>query len=241
MRDYMIQAAIYTQGNYRKMCQLIEKKRLIPYTIFKGKALVIGDKDYPICFYDLKEPPFVLFYEGDLSLLNKGHRVGVIGSRHPSEYAICATKDLMGQLVKNHVIVSGLAKGIDTIAHHRALDFNTVAVLGCGIDVYYPRENKELQRQLKKDHLVISEYPSGVAPFRYHFPFRNRLIAALSKELFVMAAAHRSGTMKTVELALEMNRSVTCLPHSIYEFTGEGCNTLIKDGAGILTEHDINS
>lgn len=239
MRDYIIQCAIHTQGNYQNMKRMIAQETIIPLDYPHQDAIVIGDVDYPIALYDLKEPPFVLFYKGDPKLLKAAPCISVIGSRKPSSYALRVTRDLVQQLAPKFVVVSGLAKGIDACAHFYALDFRSVAVLGCGIDVYYPRENKVLQDRLIENHCIISEYPAGTSPMKHHFPFRNRIIAALSKDVYVMAAAHRSGTMRTVEEAMKINRNVTCLPHDIYEFSGQGCNTLIKDGANVLTEHDI--
>ena len=241
MRNYMIQCALYCKGDYTKLSKMIKNQAYIQTQAFHGNALVIGDKDYPNCLYDLEFPPFVLFYEGNIGLLQNPRRMGVIGSRMPSNYALESTQQFIIKHAPRNVIISGLAKGIDTCAHRNALDFNTVAVLGCGIDVYYPRENKQLQQRLAKDHCVISEYPYGTAPKRHHFPFRNRLIAALSQDIYVMSAAHKSGTMRTVEEALKINRGVSCLPHQIGDLSGDGCNTLIKDGAGIITEHDIES
>ena len=241
MRNYLIQCALMCKGDYRKMSRYVSHPKPFPYTEFKGQVLVMGDADYPECFYDLEFPPYVLFYKGNIKLLDHKRSIAVIGSRQPSLYALNYTTSFVRKMAPYHIIVSGLARGIDTCAHTNALDFDTVAVLGCGIDVYYPKENKQLQLRLQKNHCVVSEYPPGTSPQRFHFPFRNRLIAALAKDIYVMSAAHRSGTMRTVEEALKINRDVTCLPHAVGDLTGEGCNTLIKDGAGILTEHDIES
>lgn len=239
MRDYIIQCAIHAQGDYKKCQRLIDNPRKLPDVPVRCKVVVIGDALYPPGLLDLEQPPFVLFYEGNILLLHDYECISVIGSRQPSEYALRATQDLVKRNAPMLTIVSGLARGIDSCAHRFSLDFRTVAVLGCGIDVYYPRENKAMQQRMMKDHCVVSEYPPGTKPLKHHFPFRNRLIAALSSEVYVMAAAYRSGTMKTVEEAMKINRSVSCLPHSLYESCGAGCNALISDGAGIITHYDI--
>ena len=189
---------------------------------------------YPKGLYDLKNPPFVLFYLGNIGLL-QGPCVSVIGSRNPSEYSSTQTKKVVEVLKKEYCIVSGLAKGIDGIAHRAALDYSTVGVLGCGIDIVYPMENIRLFKEMGKNHCIVSEYPPGITPKKYFFPFRNRIIAALSPKIYVMSASVKSGTMTTVNEALELNRHVICLPHPIDDITGLGCNLLIKDGADVLT------
>ena len=239
MRQYIIQCALHAQGDYKKTRKLIESKVYLKPLKVTCKVVVIGDEDYPQGLYDLEEPPFVLFYKGNLDLLNNYECASVIGSRLPSQYALEACELLVKVLRTRQTIVSGLAKGIDTCAHTFSLDFRSVAVLGCGIDVYYPRENKDMQIILGQDHCIISEFPPGCLPLKHHFPIRNRIIAALSHDLYVMAAQHRSGTMKTVEEAMKINRNVHCLPHSIFEDSGAGCNALIADGAGLITQYDI--
>ena len=179
-------------------------------------------------------PPYIIFYRGDISLLRK-ESVGIIGSRKPSLYALSVTEKLSLKLAERFVIVSGLAYGIDVCAHQSALKFNTIAILGCGVDIVYPRIHKEIQEEISKSHLLISEYPPGVGPQKYHFPFRNRLIASLSQDLYVMSGTFKSGTMHTVMEALKLNKNIICLPHPITDSSGSGCNALIADGAMMLT------
>lgn len=239
MRNYLKDLSMHYDGAYHKIKKALEKRMKVPNYTSQYPFICIGDENYPKALYDLKNPPFVLYYQGNADLL-KMKSVSVVGSREPSLYAIQTTKTLVNNIKKEKVIVSGLAKGIDATAHAAALDFSTIAVLGCGIDVIYPQCNASLFKVMRKNQLILSEYPPGVKPRRYFFPFRNRIIAALSPTLYVMSATKRSGTMTTVNEALSLNRHVICLPHPITLATGEGCNQLIKEGADILTSlHDL--
>ncbi len=201
-------------------------------------ALTILDDDYPQAFWRLKLPPLVLFYRGDPSLL-KSDIVGVIGSRRPGSYALNATVDLCSRLKHKYTIVSGLAAGIDAIAHTSALSHKTIGIIGCGIDRVYPAANEALYDKMKKSHLILSEYPGCVAPLAAHFPFRNRLIAALSSKLFVMQAGLKSGTFITVTQAIDLAKEVYALPYGIYDPDGVGTNQLIKEGANMILSEDI--
>ena len=239
MRNYLKNLAIAHEGDYRKIEKAIQNREVVKEYACASPYVCIGDDAYPKVLYELEKPPFVLFYSGDLSLL-KRPCMSIVGSREPSQYAYEQTQQLVDKLKRNYVIVSGLAKGIDALSHRSALDFSTIAVLGCGIDVIYPQCNASLFKVMRKNQLILSEYPPGVKPRRYFFPFRNRIIAALSPTLYVMSATKRSGTMTTVNEALSLNRHVICLPHPITLATGEGCNQLIKEGADILTSlHDL--
>lgn len=197
--------------------------------------LTILDQQYPDSFRCLQYPPIVLFYKGNLSLLKK-KAISVIGSRYPDKYGNDMTRLLVQRLKHKYVIVSGLAKGIDALAHESALHGGyTIGVLGCGIGEIYPRCNEYLYRQMEINHLLLSEYPSHTKPDAWHFPFRNRLIAALGDTCVVMAATLRSGTMLTVNEALSLNKNIVCLPYPLGVSAGEGCNQCIQEGAMILT------
>lgn len=231
MRNYLINLSIYCNGDYRKMEMMLSKLMSVPKYKVCTNAITIMDKDYPIRLLDLESPPLVLYYRGDTSLLNLPS-AGVIGSRKPSAYAVRMTEKLVRKISKGLVIVSGLAYGIDSVAHKAALNEKTIAVLGCGIDVYYPKAHQSLQDKI---HCIISEYPNGREPRKHHFQMRNRIISALSDSLYIMAAEIRSGTITTVDEAVKINRDIICLPHNIDERAGAGCNHLIGDGASVLT------
>lgn len=199
------------------------------------KYTTILSDDYPEILKHEQCPPFVLFYHGDLSLINEiGKNVAVIGSRDYSEYGKLMTEKIVKTISQDCVVVSGMARGIDTIAHLTAINNGgkTIAVLGGGINNCYPVRNKKLYEELKKNHLVISEYPGDMVPDPINFPRRNRIIALLSCGVVVTEAHQRSGTMTTVMHALHYNRLVFCVP---YRATEESeCNRLIGEGAYLV-------
>ncbi len=199
------------------------------------KAVTMYDLEYPDRLRHVHRPPFVLYYYGDFSLLiNARKRLAVIGSREAGEYGINATKKLISELDEDYVIISGMALGIDTIAHLSAIESGkkTVAVLGSGIDYCYPTSNQELYEIMKKDHLVISEYPPGEEPKPSNFPYRNRIVAGLCEGLLVTDAHEKSGTSFTIDFALGMGKTVMCVPHRIDE--NSLCNVVIKQGAFLV-------
>jgi len=237
MRNNLIRLAIKYDGDYHRIKKAIDKYEYADESIPLQKAITILDQDYPKELLQLKKPPFVLFYEGNINLL-KGRKVAIIGSRKASRYGVYVTKEIVKKLNDRYIIVSGLAKGIDANAHMAA--HKTIAVLGNGLDVFYPYENEFLYKALKQSQLVISEYPLGVKPEKYHFPFRNRIIAALSEKIIVTEASAHSGTMLTVNEGLALNKEIYAVP---YPFTTEekvGCNILIEAGASIITSENIN-
>ena len=208
----------------------------------KCKAVTIMDPEYPEQLHRVPKPPFVLFYEGDLSLIqNTNNCISVIGARHPTAYGIENTKTLVNSLPKKVVVVSGMAIGIDTIAHETAMSsgHKTVAVLGSGIDVCYPTSNYKLFEKIKQNYLLLSEYPPGVMPENLNFPKRNRIVAGLSKSVLVTESALKSGTLITVGVAIRMGVDVLCLPST--DLGNSGTNYCIKQGAFLVeTSDDVN-
>lgn len=144
-------------------------------------------------------------------------------------------KKVIQELQSQLVIVSGLAKGIDTTAHLTAIETKapTIAILGSGIDLCYPKENQKIYDYIKENGLLISEYPLDTAPNQYHFPTRNRLIAALSKATLVVEASEKSGTAYTIQAALEFGKDILCIPHSIFS-EHHYTNRLIREGATLI-------
>ena len=199
----------------------------------KSKVVTFLDFDYPLCLKNMYRPPLVLYYYGDISLLDdEKHKYAVVGSREYNDYGEAATNKLVEEMARGNVLVSGLARGIDTIAHLAAINNHgrTIAVLGSGIDNCYPPENKELYETLKKDHLVISEYPGMSEPLSSHFPMRNRIVVALSQGIIVpQINSHMSGTIISVNMALSMNKPVFVVPHSIFSNTVN--DDLLLEGA----------
>lgn len=196
------------------------------------------DNNYPNCFKTkLGEPPFVLYYKGDISLLNNKdfRKLSIVGSRRCSKYGVESVKQIISSLPKDYIIISGLAKGIDSIAHKTALEcgLKTIAVLGSGIDYIYPEENLTLYNDIILNRgLILSEYPNHVSPKKDNFIFRNRLVASLGEFLLIGEAYSHSGTQTTITYALQCGNSVGCIPYPIN--TDSLCNTFIKEGAYLI-------
>lgn len=199
-------------------------------------SLSIFDKAYPLELKTIYNPPVLLFYQGNLDLLTKP-KLAVVGSRDCSEMGVQSVKKIITELGNHFVIVSGLARGIDTAAHVTGLKNGgaTIAVIGCGLNVYYPKENKRLQDYIAQNHLLLSEYLPDEQPLKFHFPERNRIIAGLSQGVLVVEAKMRSGSLITCERALEEGRDVYAIPGNILDGRSDGCLHLIKEGAVCTT------
>lgn len=199
------------------------------------------DKVYPRLLKEIHKPPEILFARGNLELLNKDNSLAVVGTRKCSEYGKSTTKSIIQDLsLYDIVIVSGLALGIDAVAHRSALENNipTTAVLGGSVDdsSIYPSINRSLaKRILENNGLIISEYPKGSSTFPSNFLERNRIIAGLSKGTLVIEAPVRSGALSTARHAYEENRSVYAVPGNIDSYISDGTNHLIKQGAMCIT------
>lgn len=196
-------------------------------------VVTIIDRDYPFRLKECYRPPIVLFMRGNLKLLNQ-QSLAVVGARQRTGYSIEAIRLLLPDVVRNNkVIVSGLAAGVDTLAHQFSIanQADTIAVIGTGLDIYYPKNNKNLQMEIAQEGLLISEYGLHMGPRRNHFPERNRIIAGLCECLLVTEAKHHSGSLITANLALQENRTVLAVPGSISSPLSLGCNELIVAGA----------
>ncbi len=199
-------------------------------------------KQYPKGLREIKNKPKKLYYVGNLEVLNQ-RCVSLVGSRTANGYGKSVAEQLASKLAMRGVtVVSGLAKGIDTCAHRGALKAggNTAAVLGCGLDVCYPPENRNLMKEIAEKGLLITEYDLGTKAERYHFPNRNRIISGLSEITVVVQARNRSGSLITAELAAEQGREVMAVPGNIDSQHNLGTNKLIREGATmLLSESDI--
>ncbi len=195
----------------------------------------IFDECYPDQLRQIYNPPVLLFYQGDLSLL-EGPKMAVVGARSSSQSGSSSVKKIISELQQKFVIVSGLARGIDTAAHMAALQSGcqTIGVIGTGLDSHYPSENRKLQEYLGKNHLVLSEYGPGSPALKYHFPERNRIIAGLSMGVLVCEAKMRSGSLITCERAMEEGRDVFAIPGNILKGQSDGCHHLIQEGAKLV-------
>jgi len=194
---------------------------------------------YPNLLKEIPDPPVGLFCIGTFPPESM-HKVAIIGSRRCSEYGLMAAQLLATPLAQNGVVVvSGMARGVDSMAHKGAIQGGgqTVAVLGCGVDVCYPPENNFLRKEIINNGCVISEYPPSTQPLPAFFPARNRIISGLSKGVVVTEAAAKSGTLITVDQAASQGREVMAVPGNISSRLSEGTNHLIRDGAHIVASH----
>ena len=205
------------------------------------KTTSLGDADYPKLLAEIADPPHTLFYRGTLPT-NDTPSLGVVGTRKSSNYGKQMCEELIAPLAAQGVIiVSGLALGIDGIAHKTTLEVKgtTIAVLGCGVNKQnvYPAAHKLLSEQIiANGGAVLSEYPPDFLPTQYSFPARNRIIAGLSQGTIVIEAPLQSGALITARCALDYNREVMAIPHNTTNFGGEGCNNLLKMGAKLVTK-----
>jgi DNA processing protein len=199
-----------------------------------GRYLVLGQGLYPRALAELDDAPPLLTVCGDLKLLDRP-MVAIVGARNASAAACRFARQLAYDLGREGVVVvSGLARGIDTAAHDGAFDSGTVGVIAGGLDVFYPPENETRQRQLFEQGLVVAEMPPGTEPRARHFPYRNRIIAGLSAGTVVVEAAPKSGSLITARLAAEMGREVMAVPGSPLDPRAQGCNGLIREGATLV-------
>lgn len=237
MREKILYFAITYQGEWYKITNAIKTNERWEPVSYQGHYITIDDPEYPEKLKRLACPPWILFYEGDIRLL-KEIGCGIVGSRNASVEGIKNCSSITKTLKEKYVIISGMAKGIDAQAHYCALQRKTIGVIGCGLDVVYPKENVVLYQQMRKTQLLISEYPSGTKPLAYHFPWRNRIIAALSEAIIVVEARKRSGSLLTVNEALELSIPIYCVPYGYENEAGKGCNLLISQGAYILYDEE---
>lgn len=235
MREQILYYALKYHGEWKAIAKALGRQEPWQPVVYAGSYVTIVDEDYPASLKRLEYAPWILFYKGNIDLLHRPC-AAVIGGRICSEYGRKMCEWLTSELKHRYVIVSGLAKGIDAAAHQSALDQQTIGVLGCGIDVYYPHENRQLQEQMNQTQLVISEYPGSVKPLPYHFPWRNRILAGLSQAVIVVEAKAKSGTMQTVNYGLELGLPIYCVPHAFDNLLGRGGNILISQGAQIISE-----
>ena len=241
-RDILIYFSIVCKGEWPEINRAITthptlsfEEVLATVESCKSKVLTIFDPEYPKALANIPSPPLVLYYEGDLSLIQDMERcISMVGSRDCSEYARNKTVKIAKELAEDGVsVVSGLATGIDTAAAEGAVkEGKAVAVLGNGLDYYYPSANRKLQDDVARRGLLLSEYPDGTPPKPFHFPMRNRIIAGLSAAVCIMQAAPHSGTFVTAALAARFGRDVGCLPFRSDE--GNIGNALIQDGAMLI-------
>ena len=199
-----------------------------------GRYLALGQGLYPSLLAELDDAPPLIIARGDIGMLDRP-AVAIVGARNASAAACRFARSLAHDLGSNGlVVVSGLARGIDSAAHDGALETGTVGVIAGGIDIFYPPENEARQRAMFERGLVLAEMPPGTEPRARHFPYRNRIIAGLCSGTIVVEAAPRSGSLITARLAAEAGREVMAIPGSPLDPRAQGCNQLIRDGATLV-------
>jgi len=203
-----------------------------------AQLIAFGSAEYPLALYDLTDPPPLLWAMGDLSLLTRP-AIALVGARNASSLGTRMARKMADDLGQaGYVVVSGLARGIDTAAHLAALPHGTVAVMAGGVDVVYPAENAVLAQEIGERGLRISEQPMGLQPQAMHFPRRNRIISGVVQAVVVVEAAARSGSLITARDALDQGRDVMAVPGHPFDARASGCNMLIRDGATLVRGAD---
>lgn len=223
--------ALQLQEMYKKFVetpflQIYEKHQITP--------IIYTDPMYPSSLKNLYDPPAVLYAKGDINLLNIQKKLAIVGSRDATDYSRQSIEKILPPLIDNNfVIVSGLAKGADTLAHEITIKHGgkTIAVLGTGLFHVYPKQNIELAKIMSKNQLLITEYPPYITPKKWNFPMRNRIISGLSLGVLITEAKEKSGTVSTMEHALENGKEIFAIPGSIHSPLSKGPHLLILEGA----------
>lgn len=236
------------EKTYNQMAMLNEEsfvdKIVNDLSVKNVKVITIESKNYPERLQtDLLEPPICLYYKGNIELLSSNMSIGIVGARKVTRYGRDVTEKFSRELTLNgFCIISGMARGVDTIAQTECIenDGKTIAVLGSGIDVIYPKENRDLYNNIVEKGLVLSEYPLGTEPYPYNFPQRNRIISALSDGVLVTEAGAKSGSIITANLALEMGRDIYAVPGNIFSEQSQGTNELIKISNNVTMTTNVN-
>ena len=208
------------------MLQMYENHSIIP--------ILYSNPNYPKSLLNLYDPPAVLYVKGKIDLLNDSKKLAIIGSREATDYTAESIKMILPPLIQEeYVIISGLAKGADTLAHQitMSLGGKTIAVLGTGLFHVYPKQNVNLAHEMEKSQLLLTEYPPYITPQKWNFPMRNRIISGLSQGVVITEATEKSGTVSTMEHALENGKEIFAIPGSIHSPLSIGPHLLILEGA----------
>ena len=234
-------------NTFQKMSYALEpdfiEKQVLEYKKMKVEVVTYYSSHYPEMLKETATPPLVLYCKGNIDLLST-ECFSVVGTRRATRYGKKITEQFAKQLAQaGFTIVSGLADGIDTVAHRATLAVNgsTIAVLGGGLLEIYPTSNIDLAKEIEEKGLLVSEYKPHHKPASFHFPVRNRIIAGMSKGILIPEASLKSGSMHTKEYALEANRDLFVVPGNIDSPQSEGCNSIIKalQGVAVTSPEDI--
>ncbi|SHJ59374.1 DNA processing protein [Anaerobranca californiensis DSM 14826] len=231
-----------TVENLRKiMNNFCLEETILKYKEKNIKILIKEDPDYPMLLKEIYDPPLIIFCKGNVELLKNLNNIAIVGSRKGSFYGKKVAQE-MGEFLSEHkfTITSGMASGIDAWAHKGALEGegSSIGVLGCGLDIIYPRQNEKLYREMEEKGLLLSTFPLGTLPLPGNFPARNRIISGLAKGVVVVEAGFKSGSLITADFALSQGRDVFAVPGNIHSVLSAGTNKLLKDGAIVVTKYD---
>ena len=239
MKDLVLYFVLKYEGKFDEIYNALMKHEEVDENLknklFKNlnsNYVTIFDNDYPEKLKTINYPPFALFYKGNLNLVNNEITV-LTGSYSPDDYGIRVTEKIATELIeKNHTIINGMATGVEKYALHRAINTNgkCIAVLGCGINHCYPKENEELYEEMSANQLILSEYPDYVLPNKRNLLFRNRIVAGLSNRAIVTEANMESSIMTMLGYEIEQGKDIFAVPTSILN-ENKGTNTLIENGA----------
>ncbi len=220
--------------NYQSFSEAAALAEMKAGAKFGARLIFKGEASYPKPLYDLGDAPPMLWVKGNIDLLAR-QSVAMVGARNASSLGTRMAKYLAQDMGSHDwILVSGLARGIDAAAHTASLSTGTIAVLGGGVDVFYPTENRQLAEAIAEKGLLISEQPMGLQPMARHFPMRNRLISGLAKGVIVIEAASKSGSLITAKNALDQGRDVLVVPGHPFDARSSGCNMLRRDGATLV-------
>lgn len=246
LEELVLYFSLKYEGDFQKIYEAVMSKEKVDEKLkkelmekLKCKYVTIFSEDYPEMLKQINCPPFVLFYYGDLKLLDTA-TVAVEGTVNPTDYGKKATEKVVNELIsKQYTVVSGLGLGVNAIAHDVSIKNNgkTIAILGSGIDNCYPKDNINLYNEIRSNHLLLSEYPFGVAPTRQNLMFRGRLIAGITKTVIITEIEIHGPKIVTAGYALEQSKDIYCVPTSI-DNEKNGCNDLIKNGANVYEKID---
>lgn len=230
--DLTLARRIKAAKNTAEIRQQLQRMR-----VSQSRIVTIWDEEYPENLKKIYDPPVFFFIRGEFQKIDN-MAIALVGTRNATSYGRGCTESFSQNFVKQGVtVVSGMARGIDTFAHWAALNAGgrTVAVLGCGVDVTYPSENKKLMQRIAEQGAVISEFPMGAKPDAPNFPRRNRIVSGISLGVVVVEAGKKSGALITANMALEQNREVFAIPGNITSPQSVGTNHLILEGAKLVT------
>ena len=238
---------IISENLYNKVLQKLNQEEInkIVHNLQKDeiKVTTFVSADYPQKLKDIPDPPSVLYYRGDLSLIDQ-KSIAIVGSRKCTGYGAKVVDLFVKQLAPhNFVIISGMAFGIDEAAHKAAIEYNakTIAVMGSGFNHIYPSQHKGLAQIIQKEGLLITEFCPDATPQPYHFPMRNRIVSGLSDGVLIVEAGQKSGTHTTLNHALDQGKNIYIIPNDIFSFSSCGSNEMIKSlqGSMVTSPKDI--